>query len=236
MVWPRLKRHLLAYIILPRPFCGNLCGAWRRVKTWKKHELPKRAPPLVPLVVCGLAGLARAQGREDVAISLLLGLHCMLRGAELRALCVRDFLFAGRRAVVHLGWTKGSARKGAPEEVVVTDERLVNLLRDFCADRGPNDPLVDLTPTALFRYFRALLTYFELGDEGFTLHSLRRGGATHFFRTTGNMGATLERGRWTCVRTGRGYISEGLAVVGLLSLRVSVRELLCEWSKALQCQ
>ena len=34
-----------------------------------------------------------------------------------------------------------------------------------------------------------------------------------FFRVTGNLSATLERGRWLSVSSGRMYITEGLSVL-----------------------
>ena len=67
---------------------------------------------------------------------------------------------------------------------------------------------------AIFRkYYSRLLSFFSLGEEGYTLPFLRPGGATHFFRVTGNLSATLERGRWLSVSFGRMYITEGLSVL-----------------------
>ena len=51
------------------------------------------------------------------------------------------------------------------------------------------------------------------------MHSLRRGGAAHFFRVTGNLSATLERGRWLSVSSGRMYITEGLSVLAHRRIR-----------------
>ena len=63
-------------------------------------------------------------------------------------------------------------------------------------------------------FMRASFLLFNLGNDGYTLHSLRRGGATHFFRVTGNLSETLERGQvgvrllWpNCT-----YITEGLSI------------------------
>ena len=51
------------------------------------------------------------------------------------------------------------------------------------------------------------------------MHSLRRGGATHFFRVTGNLSATFERGRWLSVSSGRMYITEGLSILAHRKIR-----------------
>ena len=46
---------------------------------------------------------------------------------------------------------------------------------------------------------------------GFKPYSIRRGGATAYFRVTRNMEATLDRGRWSSARVARIYINDGLA-------------------------
>ena len=50
-----------------------------------------------------------------------------------------------------------------------------------------------------------------VADHGFKPYSLRRGGATAYFRASGSMELTLERGRWSSARVGRIYINDGLA-------------------------
>ena len=41
---------------------GRIPGAWKKLKTWRRHEMPQRAPPIPPAVVRGIAGLAWVQG------------------------------------------------------------------------------------------------------------------------------------------------------------------------------
>ena len=76
-----------------------------------------------------------------------------------------------------------------------------------------------MSPFNFRKYYSRLLPFFSLGNEGFTLHSLRRGGATHFFRATGNLSATLERGRWLSVSSGRMYITEGMSILAHRKIR-----------------
>ena len=52
---------------------GRIPGAWKKWKTWRRHEMPRRAPPIPPAVVRGTAGLAWVQGRLDVAFCILIG-------------------------------------------------------------------------------------------------------------------------------------------------------------------
>ena len=83
------------------------------------------------------------------------------------------------------------------------------------------------------KVFSLLLSFFGLSKEGYALHSLRRGGATHFFQVTGNLSATLEMGRWLSLSSGRMYITEGLSVLAhrkikpatATALRIAAEEL-----------
>ena len=82
--------------------------------------------------------------------------------------------------------------KGTREQVTVTDSSLTNLFRYFYRVCCSSEYLVCMSPCNFRKYFSRILSFFSLGNEGFTLHSLRRGGATYFFRVTGNLSATLE--------------------------------------------
>ena len=62
---------------------------------------------------------------------------------------------------------------------------------------------------------------------GFRPYSIRRGGATAYYRGSRNMPATIERGRWSTARIARIYVNDGLAKE--LELRFS-----SEMSAALQ--
>ena len=94
---------------------GRIPGAWKKLKTWRRHELPRRAPPIPPAVVRGIAGLAWVQGRLDVALGVLIGFHCMLRGGEVMGLRFRDCMHFSDTVVLDFGFTKTGLRKGARE-------------------------------------------------------------------------------------------------------------------------
>ena len=68
---------------------GRIPGAWKKLKTWRRHEMPRRAPPIPPAVFRGIAGLAWVQGRLDVALGILIGFHCMLRRRSVGAQVLR---------------------------------------------------------------------------------------------------------------------------------------------------
>ena len=70
--------------------------------------MPRRAPPIPPVVVRGIAGLAWVQGRLDVALAILIGFHCMLRGCEVLGLRFCDCM----HLVMQLCSTSVSPRQG----------------------------------------------------------------------------------------------------------------------------
>ena len=175
--------------------------------------MPRRAPPIPPAVVRGIAGLAWVHGRQDVALGVSIGFHSMLRGGEVLGLRFCDCMHFSDTVVLDLGFTKTGSRKGPREQVTITDSSLASLLRYFCRECESTERLVCMSPPNFRKYYSRLLSFFSLGEEGYTLHSLRCGGATHFFRVTGNLSATLERGRWLSVSSGRMYITEGLSVL-----------------------
>ena len=71
-----------------------------------------------------------------------------------------------------------------------------------------------------------------LGSFGFRPYSLRRGGATAYFRATRDMGATIERGRWATLRVARIYINDGLAKEVELRFPAAVTALLQQCAQA----
>ncbi len=58
---PLLKRHLN--------------GSWALLKAWQRTELPARVPPMPPKVVFALAEWLLRQGRQGMAIGIVLAAH-----------------------------------------------------------------------------------------------------------------------------------------------------------------
>ena len=59
--------------------------------------------------------------------------------------------------------------------------------------------------------FGRACTVIGAGGCGYRPYSLRRGGATAFYRRTASMDQTIERGRWSTAKVARLYICDGLA-------------------------
>ena len=160
----------------------------------------------------------------------------MLRGCKVLGLRFCDCMHFGDAVVLDLAFTKTGSRKGAREQVTITDSSLINLFRYFCRDCNSSEHLVSMSPRNFRKYYSRLLSFFSLGNEGFTLHSLRRGGATHFFRVTRNISATLERGRWLSVSSGRMYIIEVMSILAHRKIRPATATALRVAAEALPCK
>ena len=101
---------------------GKFPGCWALLKTWRKLEMPARAPPMLVEIALAVAALAGLKGRHDLALLFTVGFHCMLRSIEMAKLRMQDMVFgADGKGVCTLLDTKGGKRRGATEMVTIDD-------------------------------------------------------------------------------------------------------------------
>ena len=100
----------------------------------------------------------------------------MFRGGEVLGLRFCDCMHFSDTVVLDLGFTRSGSRKGAREQVTITVCFGISVV-----NASLQSVLVCMSPPNFRKYYSRLLSFFSLGEEGYTLHSLRRGGATHFF-------------------------------------------------------
>jgi hypothetical protein len=189
----------------------KLPGSWRLYGTWTRNEPPVRAPPMSIPVLQGLCGLAYHRGEVQLAVSLLLGHHCLLRTGELTGVLKRDLQFdvAKSTVMVSLGYTKTGKRSGRREEVLCDDPGLAQLLWEVCRRLDHHAPLCGATAYGFRRKFHQLCRSTEIGRRlGYQPYSLRRGGATALWEAERNVDHLMMRGRWSSARTARQYVEE----------------------------
>ena len=80
-----------------------------------------------------------------------------------------------------------------------------------------NSPLCP-APHKWRKQFSDALSALKLESFAFRPYSLRRGGATHWFRHHGSFDKLLVQGRWAAPKTAKIYINEGLAILAELNL------------------
>ena len=116
-------------------------------------------------------------------------------------------------AVISLGLTKGGKRQGALESATLGVEGVLKLLWKWKRRCKPNSPLCP-APHKWRAMLSGTLTALKLDSFGFRPYSLRRGGATHWFRHHGSLDKLMVQGQWAAQKTAKVYINEGSGYLG----------------------
>ena len=74
-----------------------------------------------------------------------------------------------------------------------------------------------------------LLRRLGFAEDDYTPYSLRRGGATWFFQSSLSLDATVARGRWSCNKTAKQYIDEGIFQLAQVSFTPVQRSRIRTW-------
>ena len=180
-------------------------------RNWQREVVRVRALPIPSAVCQGMAGIALAMGRSDLAALLPLAFLCMLRTSEIVGVSAGDITFSpfGTSAIIRLPTTKTSGPN--TEEVVLEDSMVVGALKVACQGVGRSEPLYSKKPTWLGEDLRWLGRLVGFQHKRFTPYSLRRGGATWHFHKYGSLSKTSVDGRWKHERTAKIYIDGAAA-------------------------
>ena len=193
----------------------RLPHAWKLFRTWRRIEIPARAPPLTQQLVRSMAAFELQHDNIEMAAMLLTSFHCLLRTGEALKMCCSDLILGSTSGVLQLRSTKTSQRFSANDAIAITDPLVIDVLSTLMSIRQKLRCLetpVWRASAQLFRNrFKALMLLYDLAPHGFRPYSLRRGGATHLFQTTHSMEATLTRGRWESSKVAKVYISDALS-------------------------
>ena len=209
---------------------GSLTQSWRLFKIWRKAEKPRQAPPLPFQFLQALVNRCLELERLDMATCLQVAFFGMLRTGELLSLTTQQILLGRDDLVIRLGLTKTGLRQAVDENVLVTDPRTHLICKAFLdISRGRDSRLVwNWGAPAFSQLFASLIQYFQL-SPAFKPYSLRRGGATHDFRTHGLMEHTLLRGRWATTTAARQYVQEGLSALTEIKITPVSHQLLKQY-------
>ena len=193
----------------------NIPHAWKLFATWRKLEVPARAPPLTQQLVRSMSSFELDLGNIQMATLLVLGFHALLRTGEILSLRTVDVLLGPEAAIIRLRSTKTSQRFAAHDAISITDKIVLELLSHLCQVRREQRceqlPLWNGTAQAFRVRFGQLCEIYGLQHHGFRPYSLRRGGATALFQNSGSMETTLARGRWESSRVAKIYINDALS-------------------------
>ena len=191
------------------------------------------------LVLLALTWFCVRKRQLGAALLLLTGFDSFLRTGEMLSLTYADIVTdPDDRGVVRLGHTKTGQRHAAFEASVINDPVVGKvyraLKRSLPIDMHPDHYIFPQSQYVFYKLFHEGLDWIGVKSMGFQPYSIRRGGATAFFRATRNMEATLDRGRWASARVARIYVNDGLAKAVELQYPEGTEFRLATMAKALE--
>lgn len=218
----------------------KLVRSWQLYSTWRKYEVPMRAPPLPQDLVLGMAGWCLCHGELAMGAMILLGFHALLRTGELLAVRPCDFLFSENSGLVSLPSSKSGLRNNAKESVSLHDPSTIATLQAMVEVKSSlglqNVPCWDRSGSAFRALFSRVLSSLGLEALHFRPYSLRRGGATYEMQTHGQMERTLLRGRWRNSNIARIYICDGLSMLPKMKMTWEAKKKVSQYSAIFEAE
>jgi hypothetical protein len=155
-----------------------------------------------------------------LGVMIRLGFFGLLRPTELRSLRRRDLalpsdicLGSAGQLVVAIAKPKTAKHFGKTQFVVIDEVCCIAWAEVAFASLMPDEKLFPGSDLVFDSLFWELLVYLEISGMGFTLASLRAGGATFFYRAGYAIEWLRFRGRWKAQSTLEHYIQEGTSLL-----------------------
>ena len=204
--------------------------SWKMFGIWRKYEVPSRAPPITADLVLAMASYHIQHHNFTFGVLMLLAFHCFLRTGEILQLRVEDFLLGSEKGIVKIPKSKGGLRRNTVESITIEDTRVIDTLQElFDLKRAlglTKVPLWTFSGQAFRLLFYRTCRIFCVGHLNFRCYSLRRGGATAFFQSSGSMDKVLLRGRWQSANVARIYICDALSQLPSLQATGATKQML----------
>ena len=219
--WPQVK--------------GQLRGAWKLYRNWRRIEVPQRAPPLPRRVCRALVSFCLDRSEPEMAFLLALGFHTYLRTGEMLKLQARDVVLSPHHGVVTIRSSKSGLRFNIDESVAVYDFTILRLweLCHIARALAPSDFVWNRSAASFRKLFYEAIHFFQLDDLNFAPYSIRRGGATHSFQISQSLESILLRGRWRALSVARIYIEAGQAELSQLQLSRRSQSLISAYNQGI---
>ena len=143
-------------------------------------------------------------------LSVWLSFEGLLRPGETEQLLVRDLCFPDQHGGGSEGLVVTIRKLWHTQFVLIRDRALISWLRWWTTGVSTNRVLFRVSRRRWAKVFGQSLAWLQLDDRGFTLGSLRAGGATWHFKTHENLARLQFLGRWSRAETLRHYLHEAL--------------------------
>lgn len=200
----------------------QLPGSWKLFSTWRKLEVPARAPPITADLLLAMAGRALSLQDLEFGALLLIGFHAFLRTGEMLSICPADFLLNAETGILRIPKSKSGTRRNTTEMVAIEDDvvkQVVQALIDVrTAQFTTCIPIWRFSGSTFRKRFNSYLSFFGVQHLSLRPYSLRRGGATSYFQACGSMERTLLRGRWNSAQVAKIYLCDGLSQLPKLKI------------------
>ena len=218
--------QMLSAVLVMIPACKpHMMAAWRLHAAWGRGraELPCRALPFTPLLLYALAQAAFNRGWRDTTVLLILGFHTFGRSGELFQARCKDCVLSSTSETWKLPLSKSRQHSRNVESILLHDLFVCVAAQNFIRGKSPGDLLSLCSPQTQLKRLSELWEGVGLSTPC-RWYSVCRGGATHKFRQSGNIGQISLRGRWNSQKTAKSYICEGVAKLTELQLPATQKQ------------
>eukprot|EP00435_Cladocopium_sp_Y103_P050079 s49_g15.t1 len=222
--------HLLSSIKRFVPECKlQLPRATQFHRNWQRLHVPVRATPFTHDLVEALAALCLSINKAPLALLLMCGFRAFLRTND--QIQWIHLLVNHRPQCINLVLPFSKTSNGNPQVLRIEDPLICRLVARV---RPASNSKALLWPYALRRFHRTwkqLLRCLKFSAADYSPYGIRRGGATHFFLTCGNLDATVQRGRWSNSRVARLYIDDGAPALAEMAWTPPQKKAVRKWAK-----
>eukprot|EP00971_Amphidinium_carterae_P091082 1802845-Amphidinium_carterae.1 len=204
--------------------------AWLCQRTWQQHTPAHARAPMPESILLALACTAWTFGWRRLALGLLLGFLGMLRPAELGRLRRMDIALpqdlngSPDVLVIAIAESKTSTRAARLQSTMVTDVNVIALAQGLLCDDLPSRLVIAGGLPELSRKYGKLTAVLGL-KKGFTLGTLRGGGAVRCLKQHKSLSLLQWLGRWSSERSTHHYLQLGVAAATWIDLPSSTKSL-----------
>lgn len=194
--------------------------AARALRSWDRL-VPGESPPpfslglLLLVARAMMLGAAVPEEGERLAVCLVLMFEGYLRVSDLLSLSADEIALPGdvRLAGLTGGGIRLDGKTGRHQFVRLDSALAVSALRWLKRNTVAGEPVCSWTYGQLRYRFLQALKACGLDGMGFTMHSIRHGGATAAFAAGASLDHIAMIGRWRCLQSLKRYVQTGRAVL-----------------------
>lgn len=184
---------------------------------WDNLVPGKSPPPLTREMGMLVAQRIYWDGRRSIACLVVVLVESYIRLNEGLDLTTADIALPGDLRMGALrnqaGVRVGIGKTGKDQFVPVASELGIAALRWLKENAPAGGNVCDVKDSAVRRVFRSALAALKVQEVGFTIHSLRHGGATHALNSGVPLDEIMVRGRWGTIKSLRRYLQTGQAML-----------------------